>query len=830
MGLQVLGDTSLTVGFRIAVLESEAPPVMHNPNMISGVEPHWDPQTLHSRMLNECSDAKLCVTKRDLVSEMQRIGNASWLARRNLEGQLELVLKRKSNKSTPQLLVKYKELCQSDIATAEFQRAIAKHCSQTTIEDCELDSTAHDSVLLLAVLVEALHGILPASDPCWINQKLKHKLLWQLNNLVSAISGAVPDWCYVLPQNYPSLFSFDARRSLFLREAFGIKEDVLRLQERLLSKDTQARDRLTAEVSKLMNAGEYDAAMRKSNQAEKLDDKIKERSVMQRGECIVTSSQRLEDGAAMLELAKRIMPQVANNAKRLHLHGFSGTNQSGAYGTGLTRAFYSSLASYLISEELNQGCPLWIGAEEGLSARGLAAEKAIPMMIAEDKLDTNILATFRVTGTLFAKAAQSGCVFPLPLDPAVFIALSHGEADSRIVVQMLAPLDQLDFKFGYEGQSAALKVGDQEVNDIVTRYDIIHGLLLVCDQVEAIHVLAAREEGSAAEDSSEVQAKLQQLGNRQTAGSGWLAVATRLDGTKNYCHESLSTTTEFLVWASRIIPSWELFDSNYAMKALPAVCILDGCKESSYLDYIDLTLNNVRAVTAAILETLETVLLPQIRALRDGIEDVFPVRALRMFFGQELEALFNGNKEVWWAAGEEEHEGWRPLLDRETAVLKLGHMQSKTGEQSSLSSEHPTIKALLAVLTDFNMADRRRFLLWSTATPRLTEDLQLEIHLHDKPLEQARATTCTNTMYLHQDGNDLEWDMPPFVAEFEPPDVVDAWYAAQSAHQQLQATGATSLEPSEAQGADADPMAEFVQAYVKYVLIYAYKSAHDMHR
>merc|ERR1712086_598606 len=117
--------------------------------------------------------------------------------------------------------------------------------------------------------------------------------------------------------------------------------------------------------------------------------------------------------------------------------------------------------------------------------------------------------------------------------------------------------------------------------------------------------------------------------------------------------------------------------------------------------------------------TLQTVLLPSIHALRDGIEDVFPVRALRMFYGQELEALFNGNKEVWWAAGEEEHEGWRPLLDQETAVLKLG--------QSSLSSEHPTIKALLAVLMDFNMADRRRFLLWSTATPRLTEDLQLEI-------------------------------------------------------------------------------------------------------
>ena len=53
------------------------------------------------------------------------------------------------------------------------------------------------------------------------SKKLVNKLVQQIHDPVVLASGALPEWCHLLPSAHPILFPFEAREMYFNCTAFG---------------------------------------------------------------------------------------------------------------------------------------------------------------------------------------------------------------------------------------------------------------------------------------------------------------------------------------------------------------------------------------------------------------------------------------------------------------------------------------------------------------------------------------------------------------------------------------------------------------------------------
>ena len=63
------------------------------------------------------------------------------------------------------------------------------------------------------------------------SRSLTQKLSKQLGQSLAVVGGALPSWCTELPSLAPRLFSYDSRRQLLERTAFGVSRAAMRLQE-----------------------------------------------------------------------------------------------------------------------------------------------------------------------------------------------------------------------------------------------------------------------------------------------------------------------------------------------------------------------------------------------------------------------------------------------------------------------------------------------------------------------------------------------------------------------------------------------------------------------
>lgn len=74
-----------------------------------------------------------------------------------------------------------------------------------------------------------------ASSTLFENLGLSTKLSSELDDPLTVVGGALPDWCISAPMFAPRIFSYESRRLLLERSAFGVSRSTLKQQENLVN-------------------------------------------------------------------------------------------------------------------------------------------------------------------------------------------------------------------------------------------------------------------------------------------------------------------------------------------------------------------------------------------------------------------------------------------------------------------------------------------------------------------------------------------------------------------------------------------------------------------
>jgi hypothetical protein len=101
-------------------------------------------------------------------------------------------------------------------------------------------------------------------ESVFVSQGLSQKLRDQLENPLLVVGKAIPSWCVTLPTFTPQIFSYESRKLLLDRVAFGVSRSTLRQQEakvnvgRLRQRMTALRARAVELVGEAFSGGAED--------------------------------------------------------------------------------------------------------------------------------------------------------------------------------------------------------------------------------------------------------------------------------------------------------------------------------------------------------------------------------------------------------------------------------------------------------------------------------------------------------------------------------------------------------------------------------------------
>ena len=277
----------------------------------------------------------------------------------------------------------------------------------------ELKQPALDALRLLGLLHAQIPDLISADDPLWLNPRLNDKLRTQLEDPVSLATGALPDWCTALTALAPGVFEASQRRWLFEMTAFGVSETIYRLQSKY------TRDKV-AQYEQLMTEGKLQNAM-------DIQETIERTTIGKRKSDVASAAVSPSDGRGLLHFAELLMTSHATSRRSLEIR-FA---ETGGFGEGLERAFYSQVGLELTSREQNNKIPLWLddgrGSEFAESGDGrlryLTWAQLLPAIAVSPEQQQLVCERFRFLGRLIAKARYSiPCFFSL-LDSLCCVAV-----------------------------------------------------------------------------------------------------------------------------------------------------------------------------------------------------------------------------------------------------------------------------------------------------------------------------------------------------------------------------------------------------------------------
>ncbi|GKY93743.1 hypothetical protein MPSEU_000341400 [Mayamaea pseudoterrestris] len=332
-----------------------------------------------------------------------------------------------------------------------------------------------------------------AYEGLFVNSSLSKKLTEQMDVAVAVVSNTLPSWCVEAPSLAPSVFSYEARRTLLERVAFGISRSTLKQQEakvnvgRLRQRMTALRARAVELVGEAFSGGADDPtalqlqADELYGMEEALAARVKatfraakwEEHTLQVAKASIRREQLLADAAAIMHLYASDKT-IYHRRLEIRFEGESGFDLASGTEAGVTRGFYADVAECLLatenvagvngpsacsdssiisradslgpetmqsdSEETEQHrkipLPLWI---PDLDASGTViiptprADLRCNVGVFPRPLPTyhpllpDVLQRFRFIGRLFAAAIRDNFVFPLPLSPAFIKLVLHGK-------------------------------------------------------------------------------------------------------------------------------------------------------------------------------------------------------------------------------------------------------------------------------------------------------------------------------------------------------------------------------------------------------------------
>jgi len=321
------------------------------------------------------------------------------------------------------------------------------------------------------------------------NLSLSKKLKDQLDDALSVVGGALPEWCISAPSFAPRVFSYDSRRALLERAAFGVSRSTFKQQEakvnvgRLRQRMASLRARAVELVGEAFSGGAEDptALQLQADELYGMEEALASR-VRAAFRAVKWKEHALEVAKAVIRRgnlladADTIMARYATdekvNRRRLEVRfeGESGFDAASGDEAGVTRGFYADVAEALLSSDLvaNVFCTNTCSPAPkvaSLKAEAMELDEAqkeaaklslwipdmdssgqvvIPTPRADERSGLGvyprpipkyhpqmeeILNKFRFMGRLFAAAVRDGFMFPLPLSASFLKLVQHGEMD-----------------------------------------------------------------------------------------------------------------------------------------------------------------------------------------------------------------------------------------------------------------------------------------------------------------------------------------------------------------------------------------------------------------
>jgi hypothetical protein len=338
--------------------------------------------------------------------------------------------------------------------------------------------------------------------PGFANQSLSSKLSSQLNQSMFCVGSALPDWCLKAAAFAPHMFTYETRRMLLERTAFGPSRSALCQQETKVNvgKLRQRMASLRARAVELVGeafAGGADDPTALQLQAdelygmeEALASRVKsafraakwQEHALQVAKAAVRRDRLLLDAASIMDEYTNDRT-VCRRRLEVRFEGESGFDAASGDEAGVTRGFYADVAEALLSLDIVAGAycsseclpptaqmsepvtteqlllgsqtgevhklPLWIPDIDSNMHVIIPTPRAAkgsclgvfprPIPKYHPQFDS-VIKMFRLMGRLFAAALRDGFMFPVPISAAFLKLVQHGRSIRRDIDNGHAPL------------------------------------------------------------------------------------------------------------------------------------------------------------------------------------------------------------------------------------------------------------------------------------------------------------------------------------------------------------------------------------------------------
>lgn len=339
-------------------------------------------------------------------------------------------------------------------------------------------------------------------ESLFANATLSKKLSDQLDDALVVAGKAIPAWCTVGPSFAPRSFSYECRRLLLERFAFGVSRSILKQQEakidvgRLRQRMASLRARAVELVSEAFSGGAEDptALQLQADELYGMEEALAARvraafravkwqeHVLQVAKAVVRREHLLSDATAIMN--RFTESDVRHRRLEVRFDGESGFDAASGNEAGVTRGFYADIAESLLSAEHVAGVfcsstcslapvaaslkpipmelelvqdessklPLWISdfdtSGQVVIPTPRADERSAPGVFPRPLPSYHpqlpeVLDRFRFMGRLFAAALRDGFMFPLPLCSSFLKLVLRGNEKSPVFKAAVAETPNL---------------------------------------------------------------------------------------------------------------------------------------------------------------------------------------------------------------------------------------------------------------------------------------------------------------------------------------------------------------------------------------------------
>lgn len=637
------------------------------------------------------------------------------------------------------------------------------------------------------------------------NVALSKKLADELDDPLTVVGGALPDWCVIAPTFAPALFSYSSRRLLLERSAFGVSRSTLKQQEakvnvgRLRQRMASLRGRAVELVGEAFSGGAEDPtalqlqADELYGMEESLANRVKaafraeqwEEHALEVAKAAVGRDQLISDAEKIMEKIAKV-DSICGRRLEVRFENESGFDAAAGVEAGVTRGFYADVAEALLSCDnvsgvhCNSVCPsnssvsaMDTDDEPSLTSPLLPTACELPLFIPDtDANSTVIIPTPRSDPS---RGVQLVGIYPRPLS---FRHPQFGEVLMRykFMGRLFACAMRDGFMFPLPLSASFLKLvqrcGIHQPSDFLQKSSpsSIPSLGRGWDD----KVIGASSAHAPVLNSSDLPRPGFLGGEIYAAETHICRALDRVDASDppldhkevNKRYDEIATDKSFarLALGKSYDCSFEDYfqdrtfvdplDPTQGPEATP-LCADGHLKQ--------VTIHNIRDwVVLSKKFFLNDGVIAQACAFRSGVGDFFSAEYLRLFTPEELQRDVCGigdNVDHWVESDIRELlklDGGKGAAEALAAVAAVGGGGGATLSRR-FSSSSPTINFLVKALLEAQPKQRRQFLSFVTSVPIVTPgkievvpvvSAQGEFQSMQDPGCLPRANTCARKLYL----------------------------------------------------------------------------------